>query len=98
MTARPREPGELAMEAILQDAGIAYTRPELDKTDPANFDFKVSDVGVYVECKRRLPGKLRRQMHKVSRETSVICILGPNAARDLVRLSAVLARAAGSVP
>jgi hypothetical protein len=91
-----REPGELAMEAILREAGIAYTRPELDAADPANFDFRLSDVGVYVECKRRLPGKLRKQMRRVTQETTVICLLGPNAARDLLRLSAVLARAGGA--
>jgi hypothetical protein len=78
-------------QAILERAGVQYTRPEVDPTDPANFDFKVQPLGLYVEIKRRMPGKLRKQMRRTRRSETVICLLGPNAPRDLERLARLLA-------
>lgn len=93
-----RTPEELQLEAILRRARVRFTRPECEPRDPANMDFKITDLGLYIECKKRKPGRLREQIKRVPRATSIICLIGPDAARDLYRLALYLAIGAGGRP
>jgi hypothetical protein len=87
------DPLENGMVALLTEAGIRFTRPDQDATDPANLDFFLPDFSLYIEVKQFHSHRIAEQLSKVPERKSAIVLVGPNAIADFKQLVDALAKA-----
>jgi hypothetical protein len=77
------------MECLLKAADIRYTRPERDPSDPANLDFYIPELRLYIEVKASHAdhGRLERQLGKVPiPNRNVMVLMGHTAVEQFVRM------------
>ena len=65
------------MTAVLNGAGITFTRPEGDKADPTTLDYYLPDLDLYIEVKQFHSDRIAKQLSAVPQMTSALVLVGP---------------------
>lgn len=81
-------PIEEEMEQFLIERGLRYTRPDRDKDDPANLDFFLPDLQLYIEVKQFHTDRINNQIARAPEARSVIVLVGRNSVEALRALLA----------
>ena len=84
-------PLEKKFVSLLEESGIAYTRPENDARDPTNLDFHLTDFNIYVEVKQFHTPRIADQLERVPERSSALVLVGPKSVEAFVSLVTILA-------
>ncbi len=85
-------PLEKRFVALLEQHGIGFTRPERDRTDPANLDFYIPAARLYVEVKQFHTPRIAGQLAKVRDNQSIMVLVGPGSVASFEMLLAAIKR------
>lgn len=77
---------EKQLSILLRAAGIAFTLPERDVSDPTTLDFHLTDLDLYIEVKQFHTPRVSDQLAKVPERKTAIVLQGPNSVHDFARL------------
>jgi hypothetical protein len=78
---------EAMFENFLIDQKIQFTRPERDRSDPANLDFFLPAFDTYVEVKQFHTDRIAEQVSRVQPPRGCIVIVGESGVRAFIAIA-----------